>query len=285
MLRARKRIIAYRRRSQNAKAKRDITILLQNKRCVEFLHVKQALFEIGFYQGRYLPTLEHKKKAGFYIRQNGLGKSFVEEFDDVVKWKWIHLIVDSPEYSPQDVSSTALPYRTTSSWAKFSFHFTLTTATLFLSLSLLWNTLFVPPGCFGLSICHFHCKNIASCPRARFWFFWRKTELSFSQKDQKKSTENIAPYYMRLDTLASKYQKCLKKKISKEKIRSRPIESSEQKNLEEKKTRKHRMKTSPTNMRTLSVWGKKKSHRLKIYPTSKHFKTTEPFTLWLREKN
>lgn len=115
MLRARKRIIAYRRRLQNARAKREIMILIQNKRRDDFLHIKHALFEIGSYKGKYLPSLTHKKNAGLYIRQHGLAKGFVEEFDDLPKWKWIHVIVDSPDHSQQSISFTALPYKTTPS--------------------------------------------------------------------------------------------------------------------------------------------------------------------------
>lgn len=112
MLRARKRIFAYRRQSQTERAKKDITIAIQKKRRGDFLHVKRALFEIGVYKGKYLPTFAHKRNAGLYIRHHGIAKSFVEEFDDVVKWKWIHVIVDSPSFSQQSVSSTALPFKT-----------------------------------------------------------------------------------------------------------------------------------------------------------------------------
>lgn len=109
-LRARQRVIAYRRRSQISKAKREIKTLIQNKRREEFLHVKRALFEIGSYKGKYLPTSTHKKNAGQYLRTHGLGKGFVEHFDEVVKWKWIHTIVDGPDCSP-NVSLSSLPYK------------------------------------------------------------------------------------------------------------------------------------------------------------------------------
>lgn len=111
--RAHRRVVAYRRRSQMAKSQREIITLIQKKRREDFLHVKRALFEVGSYKGKYLPTTEHKKRAGLYIRHHGLGKGFVEEFHDVGKWKWLHKIVDSPNFSQKLVSSAALPYKHT----------------------------------------------------------------------------------------------------------------------------------------------------------------------------
>lgn len=45
------------------------------------------------------------------MRHHGIAKSFVEKFDDVVKWKWIHLIVYSPDFCELSVSSSTLPYK------------------------------------------------------------------------------------------------------------------------------------------------------------------------------
>lgn len=108
-LRARQRVIAYRRRPQISKAKRNIKTLIQNKRRKDFLHVKCALFEIGSYKGKNLPTSVHKKHAGKYIRTHGLGQAFVEDFDDVVKWKCIHHVVEHPDSSPLNLSAQLLP--------------------------------------------------------------------------------------------------------------------------------------------------------------------------------
>ncbi|EGF99123.1 uncharacterized protein MELLADRAFT_68816 [Melampsora larici-populina 98AG31] len=101
-----KRTRAYRRTSYLNRAEQDIKKLVQNKRREDFRALREALYLVYTYKGPFLQTKQEKTLAALYLRRKGLGKMFVNGFNNEIKWEWLSTRVK--DINKQDITHTPL---------------------------------------------------------------------------------------------------------------------------------------------------------------------------------
>ncbi|KAH9809227.1 hypothetical protein DFH28DRAFT_1086686 [Melampsora americana] len=73
-------LMTHRRRSHWDQAQRTIKEPMQNTRCSEFCHLREALYLISNYSGPYLKSPDKKRKAAKYLCTLSLN----------IRWEWLN---------------------------------------------------------------------------------------------------------------------------------------------------------------------------------------------------
>ncbi|KAH9810027.1 hypothetical protein DFH28DRAFT_1132617 [Melampsora americana] len=87
------RLEQYQLKQKSKQEMRRIIKVIQSKRRVEFLVLREALGELVRYDGPYLQAPGEKECAAHILRMGGLGHEFVHVFDNEAKWAWLDIRV------------------------------------------------------------------------------------------------------------------------------------------------------------------------------------------------